>query len=88
MSWQNNDYKQIKDMAYLNFTNKADAVEFVNDYKDCVENVKTIEKPLYTIISTKKHLTLFNADKQFQQSVKKYLKNGLAAMEEALNYME
>ena len=35
MSWQNNDYKQIKDMAYLNFTNKADAVEFVNDYKDC-----------------------------------------------------
>tara|TARA_B110000503_G_C6786757_1_gene265553 strand:- start:6 stop:272 length:267 start_codon:yes stop_codon:yes gene_type:complete len=88
MSWQINKDKQITDMAYLNFTNKADAIEFVNDYTDCVENIKTIEKPLYTIISTKEHLTLFNSDEQIQQSVKKDLKNGLATMEEALDYME
>ena len=37
----------------IRFTNKADAVEFVNDYKESAKEIKTIVKPLYTIVSTK-----------------------------------
>ena len=37
----------------IRFTNKADAVEFVNDYKESAREIKTIVKPLYTIVSTK-----------------------------------
>ena len=37
----------------IRFTNKADAVEFVNDYRESVRKIKTIVKPLYTIVSTK-----------------------------------
>jgi len=88
MTWQNNAYTHITDMASLSFTNKADAVEFVNDYKDCVENVKTITKSSYRIVSTAKAITLSNSDGQYQQSMKKYLKKGLIEMEEALSYMQ
>ena len=37
----------------IRFTNKADAVEFVIDYKESAREIKTIVKPLYTIVSTK-----------------------------------
>ena len=88
MTWQNNAYTHITDMASLSFTDKAEAIEFVNDYKDCVENVKSITKSRYSIVSTKKAITLSNSDGQYQTAMKKYLKKGLVAMEEALNYME
>ena len=37
----------------IRFTNKADAVEFVNAYRESARKIKTIVKPLYTIVSTK-----------------------------------
>ena len=33
--------------------NKSEAIEFINDYEDCVKNIKTINKTKYKIVFTK-----------------------------------
>ena len=57
-SYQNNEYKQLKDRASIAFDNKNDVEEFINNYIDCISNIKTIENVKYTISSTKKGLHL------------------------------
>ena len=86
-SYQNNEYKQLTDIATIAFYNKNDAEEFINNYIDCVKNIKTIEKEVYTISSTKKTITIMNMEGQYTTSMKKYTKKGIKEMQESLNYM-
>ena len=88
LSFQNNDYKQLTDIGSIAFDNKMDAEEFVRNYIDCVNNIKTIERKDYTISSNKKMITITNSDGQYTTGMKKYTKKGIKEMQESLKYME
>lgn len=87
-TYQNNEYNYITDIASIVFYNKNDAKEFINNFIDCVKNIKTIEKEKYTISSTKKMITVTNMDGQYTTSIKKYTKKGIIEMQTSLNFME
>lgn len=87
-SYQNNEYKHIKDRASIAFGNKNDAEAFVNNYIDCISNIKTIEKEEYTISSSKKMITIMNKKGQYTSFMKKYTKKGIKEMQESLKFME
>jgi hypothetical protein len=87
-SYQNNEYKQLKDRASIAFDNKNDVEEFINNYIDCISNIKTIENVKYTISSTKKMITIMNKNGQYTSSVKKYTKKAIKEMQESLKFME
>ncbi len=88
ISYQNNKYQQIEDVAYIMFDNKNDVEEFIDNYIDCVNNIKTIEKESYTISSSKKMITIMNMEGQYTTSMKKYTKKGIKEMKESLKFME
>lgn len=87
-TYQNNEYDYITDIASIVFYNKNDAKEFINNFIDCVKNIKTIEKEEYTISSSKKMITVTNMDGQYTTSIKKYTKKGIIEMQTSLNFME
>ena len=87
-SYQNNEYKQLTDIASIAFDNKNDAEEFINNYIDCLNNIKTIENEAYTISSSKKTITIMNMEGQYTTSIKKYTKKGIKEMQESLKFME
>ena len=88
ISYQNNKYQQIEDVAYIMFDNKNDVEEFIDNYIDCVNNIKTIEKESYTISSSKKMISIMNMEGQYTTSMKKYTKKGIKEMKESLKFME
>ena len=88
LQFQNNDYEYLTDIASVSLNNKSDAVQFVNDYIDCVQNIKTIERNNYIIRSSKKMITVINSDGQFTTSMKKYTKSGIKMMKESLKYID
>ena len=51
--------------ASIAFDNKNDAEAFVNDYIDCVINLKTIKKEEYTISSNKNFSKITNKKGQY-----------------------
>mgnify|MGYP000156000447 CR=1 FL=1 len=88
LSFQNNAYKQLRDWGTISFNNKIDAEEFVRNYIDCVNNIKTIKRKDYTISSNKRMVIITNSDGQYTMAAKKYTKKGIKEMQESLKYME
>ena len=87
LTFQNNEYEYVSDIASIYLQNKSEAIEFINDYEDCVKNIKTINKTKYKIVSTKKWITIYNSNNKYSKGLKKYTKKGIKQMKESLEYM-
>ena len=75
--------------ASIAFDNKNDAEAFVNDYIDCVINLKTIKKEEYTISSNKNFSKITNKKGQYYSfKLSMFYKKTFEVLRESLKFME
>tara|TARA_B100001175_G_scaffold267939_1_gene239146 strand:+ start:248 stop:664 length:417 start_codon:yes stop_codon:yes gene_type:complete len=75
--------------ASIAFDNKNDAEAFVNDYIDCVINLKTIKKEEYTISSNKNFNKITNKKGQYYSfKLSMFYKKTFEVLRESLKFME
>ena len=90
MSWQNNNYKILTDIATLELVQKSDVVELYNDMLIALDSKETITitKSKYKIYSNSSTILLYNNNEQYTTIPKKYSKKGFEAIKESINYLK
>jgi hypothetical protein len=88
LTWQNNNYKILTDLATLQFSNKSEVEQFYNDLTNAIESDKSITREKYRIHSDGNIVLVYNTDEQYTTLVKKYSKKGLSEIKESINYMK